>query len=227
MRSRRRVSDEERAAAQAVRGRAGSPPLAPFPPRGAKTVPPQEGPYGRFRARGAPRERLHGRGRRYPRRFVASHPKYPVGAADRPSPSAKQHGPIALSAERRTPPKPPTSLRGRRERALWRELTSAPVAALWSTDDRPLVERLILLRVRLEREGADAPGWLHSAITSAEDRLLLNPRSRRTAGVAIVEDARVARLHLLGAGDGTFDPPARAAVRAALAAHGAEPASSS
>lgn len=99
---------------------------------------------------------------------------------------AKQHGPITLHDVPRRVPALPKQLTLPRAKALWRELWRSPVSALWRLDeDGPLVVRVILLRVRIEREGLDAAGWLYGALQAAEDRLLLNPRARRTAGVVI------------------------------------------
>jgi hypothetical protein len=89
----------------------------------------------------------------------------------------------------RKPPACPRSVSSKAARVLWRELYAEPVAELWRDTDRALVLRLILLRLRLEAEGLEAPGWVYAATSSLEDRLLLNPRARRAAGVVYVSPA--------------------------------------
>ena len=89
--------------------------------------------------------------------------------------------------DRKLKPRPaPSWLSGKPARDMWRTLWSYPVAVLWRDDDVPTVERLILLRLRIAQEGAMAPGWLFGVVQGMEDRLMLNPRARRTAGVVIV-----------------------------------------
>jgi hypothetical protein len=108
--------------------------------------------------------------------------------AREPSSRPSGRGSHELVDEPRKPPAVPRSLDAR-SKAIWRELYSAPVAALWRDEDRALVLRLILLRRRLEDELADAPGWVYGVVQGLEDRLLLNPRARRAAGVVYVEPA--------------------------------------
>jgi hypothetical protein len=96
-----------------------------------------------------------------------------------------RHGPLSLPDVPLKPRPVPATLM-REARPLWRELWASPIAALWREEDVPVVERLLTLRVRLAVEGLEAPGWLFGAMQGLEDRLLLNPRSRRSAGVAIV-----------------------------------------
>lgn len=95
-------------------------------------------------------------------------------------------GVVELVDVARKPPAAPKKLDAG-TRAVWRELYSAPVAALWRPEDRALVLRLVLLRRRLELEAADAPGWLYGVAQGLEDRLLLNPRARRAAGILYVD----------------------------------------
>ena len=98
---------------------------------------------------------------------------------------AKRHGPLTLH-DRPLKPRPTPATLAPAARPLWRELWRSPLAALWREEDVPMIERLLLLRLRLAVEGADAPGWIFGVVQGIEDRLLLNPRSRRTAGVVIV-----------------------------------------
>ena len=99
----------------------------------------------------------------------------------------KKGGPITLPDAPLKQPAAPRHLSSKRARAAWRDLWSSPVAALWRVDlDAPIVERLILLRERIDRDGLDAPRWVFAAAQAAEDRLFLNWRSRRTAGIAVV-----------------------------------------
>lgn len=113
-------------------------------------------------------------------------PRLPSRDPDHRPTTAKRTGPIELHDVQRKPPAAPRTFRGKRERELWRELYAEPVAELWRPTDTSLVVRLIGLRVRLEREGADASGWVYAATSSLEDRLLLNPRARRAAGIVYV-----------------------------------------
>ena len=111
---------------------------------------------------------------------MPSQPRLPVTSL------SSRRGTIELVDEPRKPPPAPRTL-DKRERELWRELFSDPIADLWSAGDRRLVVRLIGLLVRLEREGASAPGWVYALAQSLEDRLTLNPRARRAAGIVFVE----------------------------------------
>lgn len=61
---------------------------------------------------------------------------------------------------------------------LWRQLWAEPVSVFWRPADAALVARLIMLRGRLELEGADAPVSLYGATLALEKDLLLTPRSR-------------------------------------------------
>ena len=73
------------------------------------------------------------------------------------------------------------------EQAAWREWWSSPVSVLWTSDDAPAVVRLIRLRVRIDSEDVmDAPVSLFSQVGQLEDRLALNPRARRQAGIVVV-----------------------------------------
>jgi hypothetical protein len=98
------------------------------------------------------------------------------------------NGVVELVDQARKPPAVPRKLDAV-ARATWRELYSEPVSDLWRHVDRDLVLRLVLLRRRLETEGVDAPGWIYAAASSLEDRLLLNPRARRVAGIVYVPPA--------------------------------------
>ena len=109
---------------------------------------------------------------------MPSQPRLPVTSL------SSRRGTIELVDEPRKPPPAPRTL-DKRERELWR-LFSDPIADLWSAGDRRLVVRLIGPLVRLEREGASAPGWVYALTQSLEDRLTLNPRARRAAGVVFV-----------------------------------------
>ena len=61
------------------------------------------------------------------------------------------------------------------------------MAVLWTDDDAPTVVRLIRLRARIDSEGVtDAPVSLFSRVGQLEDRLALNPRARRQAGIVVV-----------------------------------------
>ena len=91
-----------------------------------------------------------------------------------------------ISDAPRTPPPPPDGLTAA-ERAAWRELWASPVSVLWTSDDAPAVVRLIRLRARIDSEGVmDAPVSLFSQVGQLEDRLALNPRARRQAGIVVV-----------------------------------------
>jgi hypothetical protein len=91
-----------------------------------------------------------------------------------------------ISDAPRTPPPPPDGLTAS-ERAAWRELWSSPVSVLWTSDDAPAVVRLIRLRARIDAEGvANCPVSLFSQVGQLEDRLALNPRARRQAGIVVV-----------------------------------------
>jgi hypothetical protein len=111
---------------------------------------------------------------------VAGRPKLPVNGSTPPARPV-----VELPAGPREPERPPARLRGRRERELWRELHREPVAELWTDGDRRLALRLVLLLARIERDPEPAVG-LYGAVQGVEDRLLLNPRSRRAAGVTIL-----------------------------------------
>jgi hypothetical protein len=92
----------------------------------------------------------------------------------------------AIADTPRTPPLPPDELTAP-ERVAWRELWASPVAALWTSDDAPTVVRLIRLRARIDAEGVmDAPVSLFAQVGQLEDRLALNPRARRQAGIVLV-----------------------------------------
>ena len=91
-----------------------------------------------------------------------------------------------ISDAPRTPPLPPDGLTAS-EQAAWRELWSSPVSVLWTSDDAPAVVRLIRLRARIDNEGVmAAPVSLFSQVGQLEDRLALNPRARRQAGIVVV-----------------------------------------
>jgi hypothetical protein len=91
-----------------------------------------------------------------------------------------------ISDAPRTPPPPPHGLTAA-ERAAWRELWSSPVSVLWTSDDAPAVVRLIRLRARIDVEGVmSCPVSLFSQVGQLEDRLALNPRARRQAGIVVV-----------------------------------------
>ena len=100
-------------------------------------------------------------------------------------PIGSRRGGVELVDEPRKPPAAPRSL-DRRSKALWRELFSEPVSELWGDGDGRLVTRLVGLLVRIERDGADAPGWVFALCQGIEDRLYLNPRARRAAGIVLV-----------------------------------------
>jgi hypothetical protein len=94
-----------------------------------------------------------------------------------------------ISDAPRTPPPPPDGLTAA-ERVAWRELWASPVSVLWTSDDAPAVVRLIRLRVRIDSEDVmDAPVSLFSQVGQLEDRLALNPRARRQAGIVVVATA--------------------------------------
>jgi len=64
------------------------------------------------------------------------------------------------------------------------------VSVLWTSDDTPAVVRLIRLRARIDAAGVmDAPVSLFSQVGQLEDRLALNPRARRQAGIVLVAAA--------------------------------------
>jgi hypothetical protein len=92
---------------------------------------------------------------------------------------------IVLEDRPRRAPRAPATLAGR-ERELWRELMREPVAATWTKNDARLVVRLAGLLARLELEGAAAPASTHGIVLGLEDRLALNPRARRAAGIVLV-----------------------------------------
>ena len=117
---------------------------------------------------------------------MARVPRFPV-REDWPSPSPKRAATIELEDVRRKPLKAPPSITDKRAKAIWAELTSSPLMAVWTTSDLELVARLALLRRRYEFELDEAPAWLYSALAHMEDRLYLNPRSRRLAGIVIVD----------------------------------------
>ena len=61
------------------------------------------------------------------------------------------------------------------------------MSVLWTSDDAPAVVRLIRLRARIDAEGvANCPVSLFSQVGQLEDRLALNPRARRQAGIVLV-----------------------------------------
>ena len=61
------------------------------------------------------------------------------------------------------------------------------MSVLWTSDDAPAVVRLIRLRARIEAEGVmSCPVSLFSQVGQLEDRLALNPRARRQAGIVVV-----------------------------------------
>jgi hypothetical protein len=95
---------------------------------------------------------------------------------------------VAIPNVKRRPRAAPKSLVGKTERAIWRRLWSNPISVLWETDeDEQLVRDLILLRTRLENEGAGVPLGVFGQIRSLEDRLILSPRARRVAGIVLVD----------------------------------------
>ena len=64
------------------------------------------------------------------------------------------------------------------------------MSVLWTSDDAPAVVRLIRLRARIDNEGVmAAPVSLFSQVGQLEDRLALNPRARRQAGIVLVAAA--------------------------------------
>ena len=94
-----------------------------------------------------------------------------------------------ISDAPRTPPPPPDGLTAA-EQASWRELWASPVSVLWTSDDAPAVVRLIRLRARIDAEGVmSCPVSLFSQVGQLEDRLALNPRARRQAGIVVVAAA--------------------------------------
>lgn len=97
----------------------------------------------------------------------------------------KRAAEVVLVDVPRKPPPAPKGLRGKRERELWRELWADPVAALWSASDGRLVARLAVLLARIEADGRDCPGWVFGLSMGLEDRLALNVRSRRAAGIVL------------------------------------------
>jgi hypothetical protein len=109
----------------------------------------------------------------------------PAREAGRPS-GRSPNGVVELVDRPRKPPPAPRKLDAP-ARKIWRELYAEPVADLWRPVDAALVLRLVVLRRRLELEGAEAPGWVYGVMQGHEDRLLLNPRARRVAGVVYVE----------------------------------------
>jgi hypothetical protein len=91
-----------------------------------------------------------------------------------------------ISDAPRIPPPPPDGLTAP-EREAWRELWASPVSVLWTSDDAPAVVRLIRMRARIDDEGvANCPVSLFSQVGQLEDRLALNPRARRQAGIVVV-----------------------------------------
>jgi hypothetical protein len=114
---------------------------------------------------------------------VSSTAKLPT-RAPRTTGTSRRGSLLELVDRKRKPPAAPRSL-DTPARAVWRELWREPVSDLWRETDRALVVRLVRLRLRLENE-ADSPGWVYSSASSLEDRLLLNPRARRAAGVVYV-----------------------------------------
>jgi hypothetical protein len=116
---------------------------------------------------------------------MARVPKYPVSEGWDSSRSSRR-GPIEIEDVRRKPLPAPASITDKRARAIWSELTSSPLMQVWTSSDLELLARLALLRRRFEFELDEAPAWLYSALAHMEDRLYLNPRSRRLAGIVIV-----------------------------------------
>jgi hypothetical protein len=104
----------------------------------------------------------------------------------KPASTDLRRGGHVLDDRPRTPPPAPRGLSAA-ERRGWEELWSLPVSALWHEGDGALVLRLVKIRLRLDAEGASAPVTLYSQASGLEDRLLLSPRARRSAGISIVE----------------------------------------
>lgn len=100
--------------------------------------------------------------------------------------NAKRSGLLELVDRPRKPPTAPRAIDAR-SKAIWRELYAEPVSDTWRPVDGALVLRLVTLRRRLELDGAEAPGWIYGVVQGLEDRLLLNPRARRVAGVVYTE----------------------------------------
>jgi hypothetical protein len=99
--------------------------------------------------------------------------------------SSSSKRPLELEDRPRKPPAVPRTL-GNRARRLWKELYSEPVSDLWRPSDATLVVRLIGLRERIETEGPACPLAVYGIVQGLEDRLLLNPRARRAAGVVYI-----------------------------------------
>lgn len=98
---------------------------------------------------------------------------------------AKASGLVVLVDVPRKPPAPPAGVTGARAKA-WKELWSSPLSAVWRPEDAPVVLRLVDVRLRLETEAAKAPAALFGICQGLEDRLCLNPRARRAAGIELV-----------------------------------------
>jgi hypothetical protein len=113
---------------------------------------------------------------------VATGTKLPTGGGKRRTDRPR----TVLSAERLEPPPAPEEL-AEHLLAGWDRLWSLPVAALWREgEDGDAVARLCELRSRLA--DPEAPGWVFGAVQSLEDRLLLNPRARRIAGISYEQE---------------------------------------
>lgn len=115
--------------------------------------------------------------------------RLPTRDADARPAQARRAAAIELVDLPRKPPPAPATLKAAHDKAVWRELFSEPIADLWRPADRALVLRLVLLRKRLDSLGLEAPTGVYSAVQALEDRLLLNPRARRAAGVVYVPPA--------------------------------------
>lgn len=70
--------------------------------------------------------------------------------------------------------------------AIWAELWSGPVSALWTEDEEHAVALLARLTV-LSRHGAISPPFVAQYLALRE-RLLLSPRARRLHGVSLAGD---------------------------------------
>ena len=88
-----------------------------------------------------------------------------------------------------TVPEPPAWL-SFDEAEQWRSLWAGPIRRFWSSDlDGPILEDWF----RLRRAVAEEPGRvsLHGALRQVEDRLLLSPKARAAARVAVERPAPV------------------------------------
>src|SRR4051794_28889237 len=79
-------------------------------------------------------------------------------------------------------PKPPAWLT--KTAALeWRKLWTAPESALWTVGDHAIVATLAMAIADLQFQAPGSP--VFSQVAQLADRLMLNPRSRRLARVAV------------------------------------------